>query len=207
MPGLFWLALAGCGGAAEGQGGLSAVGGTGTHLKGVPMQGAVLWATRCKACHGAVPSDASFDGRAGAGTGPHYPLAYYASDPRHLESALAQVSSGLMVPYQAEVITNQDDLSAFFASLMVPVLSQPADQTVTGGSPYGLQIGAVPGQDYLVATTQYAVSSSLPLTVNASGWVSGRLPVVSAPTPFTVTLSASNPGAGSATVSYTLTVR
>lgn len=183
------------------------------HSQGDPVKGATFWAAAgCDSCHGRLPSDVSFDGSAGDGVGPHYSLAYYASKPSNLQTALGLVTASLMEPYKARTVSNQDHLSAWFASLMTPVLINPSDSILPPGA-YRYQISAPDTADYLVATTTYGVSATgrLNLSVDASGLVSGVLPKATTETTYAITLSARNggasTGAGTASVRFNLTVR
>lgn len=188
-----------------------------THAAGNPATGRTYWISlvaagggACDACHGTPPSNASFSAAIGA-NGPYNTLAYYATAPANITTGLNATANAAMATYKAGAVANQDNLSAYFASLMTPVLTNPGNSTWKSGGAYSYQIGAPAATDYLVSTTTYAVTTSagLTLAVNASGLVTGTLPTVATPTTYTVTLDAINAAATTTTgsVTYTITVQ
>jgi hypothetical protein len=180
----------------------------------------------CFICHGATPSDLGFsNGYFAPGTyGPYKTLAYYATSPANITTSVDAAAvtfaatptgaAGLMVPSAAGSKTNQNDLSAYFASLMTPVLTNPGNMTWSSGATFSYQIGSPAATDYLVSTTTYSVSATgglSSLSVSSTGLVTGTLPTVTKATNYTVTLTASNAaattGTGTGSVSFTLTVQ
>ncbi|HLP99079.1 MAG TPA: autotransporter domain-containing protein [Sideroxyarcus sp.] len=151
-------------------------------------------------------------------TCPNKTLAHYATNPANLAAAMLVVgsttitatASGDMTASKDNATTaNKEDLSAYFASLLTPVLTNPGNSTMASGAAYSYQIVSAATSDYLVSTTTYGASATgITFSVSASGLVTATLPTVAAPTNYTVTLSATNAAAATPTgsVSFTLTV-
>jgi len=150
---------------------------------------------------------------------PNKTLAYYATNPGNITSSMQAVGSTTIYPsasgdmtatHTNQALNNQNDVSAYFASLMTPSIANPGATTVSAGAAYSYQIVASAAtSDYLVSTTTYN-ATNLPTGVTRTGdTISGNVPTSSAPSTYSITLSATNsaasPTTGSAT--FTLTVK
>ena len=138
-------------------------------------------------------------------------LAYYATDPANIATGIAAANSLSMGdPNTAgtnanKAVTNANDLSAYFASLFAPILTNPGNATLASGSFYSYTIVSSATSDYLVSTTTYG-ATGLPSGVTRTGaTISGTLPTVSTPTNYSITLSAAN-GSLTGSTSFTLTI-
>jgi len=210
----------------------------GTHAAGNPTTGSTSWSTTygCAACHGATPSDASFNAAFAttyATTGPNNTLAYYAAAPGNISTGVASApymgSTATVGSYAYNAVTNQNDISAFFATYMSPVLSTPTGGTYASGATYNGTITGATGQDYLVSNTTYSATlgtyaGGLGCTLfgncygttvvtfttsntGSSATFSGTLPTVTSPTTYRILLTATNANNGTAgTVQYSITV-
>jgi hypothetical protein len=148
---------------------------------------------------------------------------YYATNPANFTAGLNATTHTAMLSWNAWSIANQDDLSAYFASFRTPELINPGNSTWASGAAYSYQISAPLTADYLVSTTTYNVSAgtqtvngpiALPLSVSATGLVTGTLPIVTTPTTYSVYIYVRNMPPGGTpvmmtqgSVSYTLTVQ
>lgn len=210
----------------------------GTHAAGnSPSAGATTW-TSCAACHNSasnatgIPPDSSVFGTAfvtkyggaacaTAGTCPHQPLTYYATNPANITASMNVVgtpptypsgTSDMTVTNQNLAVTNEANLSAYFASLLTPSLTNPGATTLSAGAAYNYQvIASASTADYLVSTTTYS-ATNLPSGVTigtTTGTISGNVPSASTPSTYNITLNATNASAAPTTgsVSFTLTVK
>lgn len=170
------------------------------HAVGSATSGNTYWSSTggCTSCHADPPSDASFSTSNGT-DGPHHTLAYYATNPANITTGIDEVTNSLMDPYRTSAKSNQNNLSAYFASLIQPVLAAVSDLTLAPGATYPSgtnQIApASSNADYLVDTTTYN-ATPLPtgISINASGVISGTAPTSATPFNQIVTLSATNNG-------------
>ncbi len=205
------------------------------HTVGNPAIGASYWITAkvsggggcgSASCHlAAAPSDASFSAAtalnvnfalcntAGNAACPNHPLSYYANVPAAMTAAMTVVGgagTGDMsaLTNEPNAVNNQNDLSAYFASLFTPAITHNQATTVSSGAAYNGSILPVTGQDYLVTTTTYGITpaGSGMLVAAATGIISGTAPVVTTPTTYSITLSATNSGAIYPTATPTGTV-
>ncbi|MGB7650053.1 MAG: autotransporter domain-containing protein [Gallionella sp.] len=99
---------------------------------------------------------------------------------------------------------NQNNLSAYFASLITPVIN-PQAITAGSGTTYTGSISPDLVQDYLVNSTTYGITAGAGRVVNAAGNYSGTAPAVTVATLYNITLSATN-GALTGTANLALTV-
>ncbi|MDH2918587.1 MAG: hypothetical protein PXX73_05280, partial [Sideroxydans sp.] len=182
------------------------------HAAGAVATGATRWATCAGGCHGgtgaAAPSATAFV---------YNTIAYYAQNPANFTNAISNGANRIAIqasmgsPATANTNANiaelnQNDLSAYFASLQTPVISHNQVTTVTSGAAYNGAIVPVAGQDYLVNNTTYGITpAGSGMSVNTVGALLGSAPAVTVPTNYNITLSAAN-GALTGTANLALTV-
>ena len=205
------------------------------HAAGTPATGSSYWSTAiasggggCGGCHlAATPSDAAFSAATAtamfskcnnnnATTGnpacPNKPLSFYANGPVAMTTEMAVVGTAgtgdMSAVNEANATANQNDLSAYFASLFTPVITHNQATTVSSGAAFSGSILPVAGSDFLVTSTTYGITpaGSGMAVASTTGAISGTAPVVTTPTTYSITLSATNSGAIYPTATPTGTV-
>lgn len=183
------------------------------HSVGTAATGNTYWNSggACSSCHGTPPSNAAFNIDTG---GPHNSHAYYATDPDNITTGVNAVTNANMTAYKTSAINNRNNLSAYFASLLTPVLASKTGLTLAPGAtwPDSHQIAPQSGSDFLVDSTTYS-AGNLPTGISISGStgvISGNVPSnLTTPLSVTVTLRAINSAASTptGTTSFSLTVQ
>ncbi len=167
-----------------------------------PANGATIYGGGCGACHGAAP--ALFSLSNASATNPN------AASNRGLVATNATTHAASMSAGNVTIATNAQnsaDISAYMASLLTPLLTNPGASTHASGAAYSYQIASAAASDYLVSTTTYAASATgLTFNVSTTGLVTATLPNnLTAPQTYSVTLSATN-GALTGSATFNLTV-
>jgi len=171
------------------------------HTLGTVATGSTYWTANCNVCHGApsVGTASAFTGTVAIQT-----LNYYATSPTNITTGATAVGASMSALNLANATANRDNLSAYFASLITPVITAQAI-TVVSGTTYAGSITPVAGQDYLVNNTTYGITAGSGRVVTAAGNYSGTAPAVTVATLYNITLSATN-GALTGTANLALTV-
>ncbi len=173
------------------------------HAAGTVATGTSYWTANCSGCHGApsIGTTTAFTGTVATNN-----LNYYATLPANITSGATAVGASMSALNLANATANQDNLSAYFASLLTPVITHNQATTVTSGASYNGTISPVARQDYLVNSTTYGIAAAgSGMGVSGTGALTGSAPAVTVATLYNITLSAAN-GVLTGTANLALTV-